>query len=109
MQREPEDVGRLEGRFRHTVSRHQLGDGNALTRQRQRLLDPAQPGVALSFESGLERMRQTNQLAGGDDVVLTGAEVRSSRAALSDEGTDGVDETAQHRRRLGRRRIAVDP
>ena len=54
-------------------------------------------------------MRQTNQLAGGDDVVLTGAEVRSSRVALSDEGTDGVDETAQHRRRLGRRRIAVDP
>ena len=104
-----EHVGCLHGAFRHAVPRHQFGDRNVIASQRQSLFDTLQPGAAFGLESGLERMRQAHQLAGGDDVVFAGAEIGAGGVTLRDEGTDGVDEATQHGRRLRRRRIVIDP
>ena len=110
----PPDLHAQEGRgfqgaFRDPVAGDQLGDGHAVAAESQRLPDAAQPGAALTLESGLERVDQPHQLAGGDDLLLAGSQVGPGRIALGDEGPDRLQETAQHLAGVIGQGIVVDP
>ena len=108
-QGEADHIGGFSCALSDAITSHQLGDRDAFAAQSERLLDSGESGAALALEAGLQGMGETDQLAGGDDLVLMGAQIGAGGVALGDERPDRVDEAAQDGRRLRRSGIEIDP